>query len=298
MTVRKYTTPLAFKSALEERLRSSGSGGRELNRRRQLLVFDRLLARIVATFGEVVTLKGGLALELRVDGARSTRDIDLRALGDPGQARERLQAAGRLSLGDFMSFEVSPDADHPQILDAKYEGLRFRSECRLAGKVYGEPFGVDIAYGEPMFGEPDVHVTADILAFAGITPPTVRIFPVETHVAEKLHAYTLPRPHVNSRVKDLPDIALLASVKPLDATRLRAAIHQTFRFRETHGQPAALPAPPPNWERDYPRMARDNQLRWPTLAQVTAAARTFLDPALSGPLDAVWRPDTWTWTLT
>ena len=46
----------------------------------------------------------------------------------------------------------------------------------------------------------------DVLAFAGIAPPTLRLYPVETHIAEKLHAYTLPRPRPNSRVKDLPDL--------------------------------------------------------------------------------------------
>jgi hypothetical protein len=31
----------------------------------------------------------------------------------------------------------------------QYEGLRFRAERRLAGKVYGQPFGVDVALGDP-----------------------------------------------------------------------------------------------------------------------------------------------------
>jgi Nucleotidyl transferase AbiEii toxin, Type IV TA system len=102
-----------------------------------------------------------------------------------------------------------------------------------------------LAFGEPMLGEPDVVAADDVLAFAGIAPPTLRLYPIETHIAEKLHAYTLPRRRPNSRVKDLPDLALLATAGPLDAVRLRAALEQTFAFRKTHALPAAIPDAPP-----------------------------------------------------
>jgi hypothetical protein len=53
-----YATPLAFKQALEQRLRSEAAGdGEALNRRRQLLAFDRFLARITQVFADVVVLK-------------------------------------------------------------------------------------------------------------------------------------------------------------------------------------------------------------------------------------------------
>jgi len=77
-------------------------------------------------------------------------------------------------------------------------------------RVYGRPFGVDVAFGDPIHGEPEVIVAEDVLAFAGVAPPTLRVCPVETHIAEKLHAYTMPRARPNSRVKDLPDVALVA----------------------------------------------------------------------------------------
>jgi hypothetical protein len=42
-------------------------------------------------------------------------------------------------------------------------------------------------------------------------------------------------------------------------------------------------------------MAREDQLVWPTLADVTSAAKAFLDPVLSGDLDDIWSPESWTW---
>jgi hypothetical protein len=78
MTTRTYTSPQTFKQALEQRLRTASKSGVDFARRRQLLVFDRFLARIVAVLGDAVLLKGGLVLELRLERARTTKDIDLR----------------------------------------------------------------------------------------------------------------------------------------------------------------------------------------------------------------------------
>lgn len=297
MTARAYSSPEAFKQTLEQRLRSSTKSGAELARKRQLLVFDRLLARIVAVLGDTATLKGGLALELRLERARTTKDVDLRMLGSSEDILAKLQDAGRRDLGDFMTFELGPDDEHPAIQNdgMRYEGLRFRAECKLAGKLYGQRFGVDVAFGDPMLGEPDVVVGEDVLSFAGVAPPTLRLYPIDTHLAEKLHAYTMPRMRPNSRVKDLPDIALLATAKTLDAKRLRDALEQTFTFRKTHALPASLPDPMPAWAVPYAAMAREDQLLWTTLTDVTRAARAFLDPVLAGGLAASWDPGSWRW---
>jgi len=297
MTVRTYPSPEAFKQALEARLRTSAKTGAEFARKRQLLVFDRFLARIVAVFGDMATLKGGLVLELRLERARTTKDVDLRMMGSPNDLLAKLQEAVRRDLRDFMTFEVGPDEDHPEIQNdgMQYDGLRFRAECKLAGRIYGQPFGVDVAFGDPILGEPEVVVAEDVLAFAGIAPPTVRLYPIETHIAEKLHAYTMPRRRPNSRVKDLPDIALLATARTIDAKRLREALEQTFTFRETHALPVTLPEPLPAWMTPYAAMAREDQLAWPTLAEVTKATKAFLDPVLAGRLDATWESDGWRW---
>ena len=83
MTAKTYASPLAFRQALEQRLRAASRTGVELSRKRQLLVFDRFLARVVQVRGDAAVLKGGLVLELRLQRARTTKDVDLRVLGDP-----------------------------------------------------------------------------------------------------------------------------------------------------------------------------------------------------------------------
>jgi len=297
LTARKYASPEAFKQALEQRLRAATKTGAEFARKRQFLVFDRFLARIVQVLGKTVTLKGGLVLELRLDRARTTKDVDLRLTGSADGVLSRLQEAARLDLDDFFAFEVEPDRDRPEIQGDGmiYDGLRFQATCAMAGKPYGQPFGVDAGFGDPILGSPDVVTAADTLGFAGIAPPTLRLYPIETHIAEKLHAYTLPRARPNSRLKDLPDLALLASVRSLQANRVRAALEQTFGFRKTHDIPATLPDPPVSWVAPYAALAAEDQLDWPTLGDVTSAVQAFLDPVLAGTLDGTWRPDEWAW---
>ena len=296
MTVRSYSSPAAFKQALEQRLKAASKDGVDFARRRQLLVFDRFLARASAVLGKSVLLKGGLVLELRLERARTTKDVDLRVTGSPIKLLASLQEAGRQDLGDFMTFEVVPDAEHPTIENdgMPYDGQRFRAECRLAGKLYGQRFGVDVGFGDPILGEPDVVTADDLLDFAGIAPPVLQLYPIETHIAEKLHAYTMPRARTNTRVKDLPDIALLAGIRSLEAGRLRAAFEQTFTHRATHALPQAMPDPPTSWSVPYQQMARENGLSWPTLEQLSVVASAFLNPVLAGGT-GVWHPARWNW---
>lgn len=300
MTTQRYATPAAFRQALEQRLKSASTSGADLERRRQILVFDRFLARVVQVVGDAVTLKGGLVLELRLANARTTKDVDLRMTGTPRDALDRLREAGRLDLGDLMRFEVQADRSHPtlQTDGMKYDGYRFRAECHLAGRLFGRPFGVDVAFGDPIVGEPDLVAAEDILGFAGIPPPTLRLYPVVSHIAEKLHAYTMPRPRPNSRVKDLPDLALLASAGELAANTLRAALERTFTFRATHPLPASLPEPPAFWARPYEAIVEADHLAWTSLPAVHQAAAAFLDAILAGnPVD-VWDPRSWRWGST
>ncbi len=196
-----------------------------------------------------------------------------------------------------MVFTVAPDAEHPEITNEGmvYEGQRYRVTCALAGKPYGQTFGLDIAFADPVLGEPDVVVADDVLGFAGIAPPSLRLYPIETHIAEKLHAYTLPRKRPNSRVKDLPDIALLAGVREIEGTQLRRAVEQTFGSRKTHALPISLPAPPPAWVAPYARMVAEDDLRWADLATLASAVEAFLNPVLDGTAAPSWRPSTWQW---
>jgi hypothetical protein len=209
---------------------------------------------------------------------------------------QRLRSEATAS-GTDLRFEVVADPRHPEI-EAEgmaYQGLRYRAEAQLAAKIYGVPFGIDVAFAEPLHGQPEEVEGSTFLDFAGVEPGRFRIYPLETHVAEKLHAYTLPRRRPNSRVKDLPDIALLATTRAIDGMALRAAIDRTFEHRATHPVPTLVPEPPAAWAPVYARIAANDGLRWRTMDEVMEAVRSFLDPVLAG-TPTRWEAEAWAWS--
>ena len=50
----------------------------------------------------------------------------------------------------------------------KYEGLRFCAGCLLAAKLVGRAFGVYVAFGDPISGEPETVDADDVLGFAEV----------------------------------------------------------------------------------------------------------------------------------
>jgi Nucleotidyl transferase AbiEii toxin, Type IV TA system len=291
----RYKTEEDFRRALEARLYEIGDReARGLVRERQVLVFERFLARAVVA-DEQIVIKGGMALELRTTRARSTRDIDLRVMGHPDQFERTLDELARTELGDYLRFRIQPHG-RPDIeaIGMKYPGKRYRVQAVLAGRQYGDPFGVDAAFGEPIFGTPERIKGRSDLSFIGVPAPELAVYPRATHVAEKLHAYTVPRPTPNSRVRDLPDLAILATVGPMDSEVLRGALGKTFAHRGTHAVPRDLAEAPERWRAPYHELAASNRLPWTSLEEVHQAVRAFLAPALAGER-GLWDPTIWGW---
>jgi hypothetical protein len=73
---------------------------------------------------------------------------------------------------------------------------------------------------------------SDLLEFANIPRVRFPVYPVAQHLAEKLHAYTLPRDQVNTRVKDLVDMVAIAAIDRVQADALAASIEASFSARD------------------------------------------------------------------
>lgn len=302
MTAR-FATPAAFRQSVEERLRC-GAGGADLNRRRQLFVAQRLLARIDAAPGVRAVLKGGIAMVLRIERARATRDVDFCWFGDANRVLDALRGALRTPSADeddaWFAFEVMADPHAPEIHTPalSYGGQRFRAQCTIGGMRYGDPFGVDIAVADRFFGQPDRLRWPAHLLVDGLAAPEVDVLPVVAHIAEKLHAYTQPRLGPNSRVRDLPDLALLATLEGISGRELRQAVEVTFSGRATHPIPAVLPSPPAGWARGADKIAAELGMPRPALASFYTAAAAMLDPVLAGTAgDHRWDPVEMLWRL-
>ncbi len=260
---RKYETPTAFRRALEDRLKAMAVKERlDFQRLMREVSFDRLLARLFMRPVPWV-LKGGYALELRMQEARVTRDIDLvprDSLGkDRGQALQEaifeiLTDAGREELEDFFSFTVG--AAMRSLDAAPYGGARFPVEAIVDGRTFIR-FHIDVAAGDVILSPVETITGRDWLGFAGIPAPKFPTISREQHFAEKVHAYTVPRPSANSRVRDLVDMALLITARPkMDVSLVRKALDATFKRRSTHALPESLTPPPAEWRPLYAQLAR------------------------------------------
>ena len=83
-----------------------------------------------------------------------------------------------------------------------------------------------------MHGQPEEVEGSSFLEFAGVAPSRYRIYPPDSQVAEKLHAYTLPRERPNSRVKDLPDLVVCRTNS--EAVSPRSVRHLARRQTQSH----------------------------------------------------------------
>lgn len=245
---RSYATITAFEDALRAKLKARATAGRTYQDLRKLLAFDRVLARLSLVAPDVWLLKGGVALEYRLDHARATTDIDASAKVGVERIVDILHAAVAVELKDYFALrlgESSKPFDETAMwrfhLDVLYEN----------GRLF-EPLRIDVGFADPWLGQPQTLTGPSLLDFAGIEPATVHAISVEQHLAEKLHAYTRHYGnHDSTRVKDLVDIALLVGEVALDGDELARMLHDVFSARRTHNVPASLPAPPASWRPIY-----------------------------------------------
>jgi hypothetical protein len=283
-----YETPHAFRAALEARLRNiARSRGTDLQRLQRRVAFDRLLARLFAQDDPPWLLKGGYALELRLeDRARSTLDLDmsipdldrLRLLTAAGEKiscadmiHEHLQQAAERDLNDGFVFLIRAPQDEPT--GAPGGGVRCSVEARLAGRAFAR-FHLDVGLGDAVLGQPDWVEGSTLLSFAGIPTARVALYPVAQQFAEKIHAYSFPwRDRDNTRVKDMVDLVLLVNSGLLGLDRLKRALRATFETRDTHPLPTRLPEPPSAWAEPYAALAQELGLPALTLQE----ALTYLD---------------------
>ncbi len=285
----KYASGSAFRQALEERLRRhSLEKGVPLARLRKMAAFERLLARLVTQPG-TWTLKGGLALQIRIgERARTTQDMDLllKSAASSEEIHALLGAACRQDLQDWFSFEVARPAD---------ETLRFTIRALLDSRPF-ETFHLDVGMGDPLVEPPENLTFPSLFAFAELAPVIVPAYPISQQIAEKVHACTRPYPGgESSRVKDWVDILLLAQQGALHAVTLRRALEATFQTRATHPLPKTFPALSKTWEKPFQRLAQQTGLPIRSLAEAESALGQFLNPVLQNLFVRDWYPDQWTW---
>ena len=144
-----------------------------------------------------------------------------------------------------------------EIEAAPYGGARFLVEATVDGRSF-EKFHLDVGIGDVWIEPLEKLKSHDFLSFAGIEAQTFLAIPKEQQFAEKVHAYTFPRPEgrPNSRVKDLIDMNLLVQ-NDLNTKLLMIALNETFKRRGSHDLNLTLQPPPASWGATYSAMAEE-----------------------------------------
>jgi hypothetical protein len=169
--------------------------------------------------------------------------------------------------------------------------------AQLLQRIRNVVFHVDLSSGDALVDPAEVLRGSDLLAFAGVPPVDFPVYPITQHLAEKLHAYTLPRAEGNTRVKDLLDMVFVASVTDVDGDQLLRSVRATFAARATHQLLTHLPSPPDTWRGPFAALANEMP-NAPTndLADAYRLGASFWDPVLGGRAAGLrWSCERQTW---
>ena len=281
----KYKNATTFRNALEGRISNHAKKtGLDIQRLRRDVAFDRLIVRLFAMPSPPWALKGGYAMQLRTESARATKDVDLavRDAGifseDPSKRNQAIQDVlikqAAIDNSDFFQFRIS--APKHELNAAPEGGVRFHVEARLDDRSF-EKFLLDIGIGDVWNNPLENLKSSEMLKFAGIEPINLPAIPKEQQFAEKIHAYTLPRPEdrPNSRVKDLIDMNLLV-LEQMDEKKVSSAIDETFKKRNTHQLSLPLQPPPETWGASFTSMAIECDLD-PNIENGFSAVAVYLN---------------------
>jgi hypothetical protein len=299
----KYKSPRALKDAFGRRYRDDP-------RRQLVLVMQRFVARVCRQIDSAV-LKGGLGLELRLGVPRTTKDADI-IISGAHDLDQRLTAAGKLDLGDFLLFRIEADKSSATfaVPGMDYHAKRYKVQAFFADKSIAPSQKPDRSFTlEASIRAAAGHDTIESTweGFEQVPPATIRVYSLPWQIAEKVHAYTDLRHRESSnhnmmRPRDLIDLCRCAEATldaPLSAHELRDALVKTFERRKSrdpslHDLPLRLPPLPSDWEPSFDKHVQQDKLAWSSQTALSLAA-AFIDPVLSEQATGSWDPADRVW---
>jgi len=198
----------------------------------QYFAMERFLYRLGQTrYADSFVLKGALLFRIwDTPDSRATRDIDFLASLD--NSPENLAAIIRDvcaidAVDDGLSFDPETVEAHRIKEDADYGGVRIRFRGQLGNaRIHMQ---VDVGFGDLI--HPDA-VKADYPALLDLPAPSLRIYPPETVISEKVEAM-VHLGSLNSRMKDFYDIWRISQQFNFEGADLCEAISRTFGKRDT-----------------------------------------------------------------
>lgn len=225
-------------SVYQRLLNKARESNRPFNEFLQYYAMERFLYRLSQSeyVGSFI-LKGALLFRVwEIPDSRATRDMDFLAYVD-NSTDELITIAQNIIRTDVDDdgLVFDPDTVEGQRIkeDAEYEGVRIHFNGVL-GKARVR-MQVDVGFGDV------VHPAAIDDQFPTLLDhpaPTLRLYPPETVVAEKVEAM-LHLGALNSRMKDFYDVWRLSQTQSFDGAELAESLNKTLENRFTAGVPFA-----------------------------------------------------------
>ena len=198
----------------------------------QLFMQEEFLRKLSKSgYEDNLILKGGLFIYTLTNfESRATIDVDFLLRGFSNTIEDVKSMIGKIietSTGnDFVSMtakgfeEISPQR--------KYHGI----STQIIGQIKNVrvPFNVDIGVGDIIV--PKAEERRINTQLPDFEKPVIKTYSLESTIAEKFDAI-LQRFELTGRMKDFYDIYYLARTFDFEGTKLRAAIFETLKKRET-----------------------------------------------------------------
>lgn len=198
----------------------------------QLFMQEEFLRKLSKSgYEDNLILKGGLFIYTLTNfESRATIDVDFLLRGFSNTIEDVKSMIGKIietSTGnDFVSMtakgfeEISPQR--------KYHGI----STQIIGQIKNVrvPFNVDIGVGDIIV--PKAEERKINTQLPDFEKPVIKTYSLESTIAEKFDAI-LQRFELTGRMKDFYDIYYLARTFDFEGTKLRAAIFETLKKRET-----------------------------------------------------------------
>ena len=198
----------------------------------QLFMQEEFLRKLSKSgYEDNLILKGGLFIYTLTNfESRATIDVDFLLRGFSNTIEDVKNMIGKIietSTGnDFVSMtakgfeEISPQR--------KYHGI----STQIIGQIKNVrvPFNVDIGVGDIIV--PKAQERRINTQLPDFEKPVIKTYSLESTIAEKFDAI-LQRFELTGRMKDFYDIYYLARTFDFEGTKLRAAIFETLKKRET-----------------------------------------------------------------
>jgi predicted nucleotidyltransferase component of viral defense system len=243
---------------------------------------ERLLFRISQSqYANQFLLKGALLFTLWYDMPhRPTRDADLLGFGDSDleSIKKTFREIASINAEDGVNFDPESVIVEDIRKEAGYTGIRVLITAELARAI--SKTQIDIGFGDAVTPEALSAVYPTLIN--DMPAPQLRIYPMYTVVAEKLHAIALLG-MTNTRLKDYFDLWVLFERESFDINTLSQAISATF-IRRSMAIPDEVPiglteefSSDPTRQKLWTAFLRKNDLKIIPLADVVARTRDMFE---------------------